>query len=359
MSKLPAHGGDFTFFKKDILFDFSVNINPLGFPSGLKEYLFENFREIEKYPEPYAESLIKKLSLFYNCPESNILCGNGSAQFIYILPPALNIKKALIVVPNFSEYEKSIKAFGGGFIYFYLKEKNSFNLEISSLLDFLKKKLNKNYDAIFICNPSNPCGTFTPTDKLKEIVKFSQKFNKLLIIDEAFIDFTDDKGMINIKAKNLIILRSFTKNFGIPGLRLGICKTSSVISKKIKKFLSPWSVNSLSIYAGKFLIEKKDFLKKSKKFVNTEKTFFYNETNYINSLKYFKSDANYILFKILNESNAFELQKFLLNKGILIRNCANYRGLNNKFFRIGIKKHSENEILVKELKNFFKKGSCK
>ncbi len=351
MPFIPEHGGKY-YFKSQILYDFSVNINPLGYPKGLKKRVFENFEIINEYPPAYAENFLKNFSNLNSVPVSNIIAGNGSIQLIYAIPNALKIKNAIIIVPNFSEYEKALKINNSNILYFFLKEEENFCLNLNEFLSFLNK--NRNYDAVFICNPSNPCGTIIKNEELQEIVKFLKKKDKLLVLDEAFIDFTDEKSLITYDFQNLIILQSFTKNFAIPGLRLGICKADKKIISKIKKLIPPWSINNFSIVVGNFLIQKKDFLKKTKKFVKKERLFLSEKLQKILDLKVFNSYANYLLVKILNNSTVFELQEFLLKNKILIRNCANFTGLNEKFFRIAIKKRDENLILIKYLEKFFR-----
>ncbi len=349
MKKLPSHGGDYNFYKKEIKYDFSINVNPLGFPVIVKKLIKENINHLDKYPEIYAESLVDKLSDFYNCSNKNILVGNGSIQFIYLLPIAFKFKNSVIVVPNFSEYEKSLKLFNTNIIFYYLNENSNFSIDLNNFFHFLNKI---NFDSIFITNPSNPCGNLIDFFTMKEIAKYCKKNDKYLIVDEAFIDFTDGKGLINLSYKKLIVLRSFTKNFSIPGLRIGVIKSDKESISKVKKFLPPWSLNSFSIEIGKFLLEQQNYLIKSKNYIKKEKKFLLSKFKDKRIFKIFPSDANYLLIKILKKDlDAFKLSEFLINHHILIRNCANYTGLNSKFFRICIKKRKENSYLLNTLFN--------
>ncbi len=349
MKKLPSHGGDYNFYKKDIKYDFSINVNPLGFPNIIKKIIKENLKYLDKYPEIYAESLVDKLSEFYNCSNKNLLVGNGSIQFIYLLPIVFKFKNSVIVVPNFSEYEKSLRLFNSNIFFYYLKEDKNFSINLNSFFDFLKKI---NFDSIFITNPSNPCGNLINFLTMKEIANYCKNNDKYLIVDEAFIDFTDDKGLINLNYKKLIVLRSFTKNFSIPGLRIGVIKSDKNSISKIKKFLPPWSLNSFSIEVGKILLDQQDYLNKAKIYIKKEKNFLLSKFKDKKIFKIYHSDANYLLIKILKKDlDAFKLSDLLINYQILIRNCANYKGLNSKFFRISIKKRKENLYFLNTLFN--------
>ncbi len=354
MKKLPSHGGNYNFYNKKISYDFSININPLNISELIKQKVLDSICLLDKYPEIYGESLVKKLSELYSCSPNNFIVGNGSIQLIYILPIALKIKNPIIVVPNFSEYEKSLNLYACNVDYYYLKEKNNFILDVTKFIDFLNK--NNTYDAIFITNPSNPCGVLIEFEKIKELVKFCKKNNKYLIVDEAFIEFTEDPGLINLNFKKLIILRSFTKIFSIPGLRLGFIKSDKETIVRLKKYLPPWSLNLFSIEIGKFLIENYySILKETKEFLDKERNFLKNSLNKLSNIKIFPSKANYFLIKLLNTMDVYELTECLLDNEILIRNCANYRGLNKKFFRIAIKERKENIILVNSLKEILLK----
>ena len=354
------HGGNIFYYsdklnlnEKNIL-DFSVNLNPLSFPEIIKDNIIRDIDKIYFYPEIYAYSLIKKISEILNISTSNIIAGNGSTQLIYLIPLALQIKKAVLVQPTFSEYENGLKRVNAKVYNFMLKEDENFNLSVDSLIEFLKKT---EFDALYLCNPSNPVGNILDYDKLCYIAKFLENNDKIFVLDEAFIDFTNEKGLLEKNFKKCIILRSLTKIYGIAGLRLGFCKSDKETIKRLKENMEPWSLNTLSIIAGRKLLEMKDFVEKTKKIIEKERNYIVKEFSLLKGIKVFNSCTNYLLCKILNSSNITELEEFLINKKILIRNCSNFKGLNNKFFRIGIKKREENKILIEHLKEFLGRGN--
>jgi threonine-phosphate decarboxylase len=188
------HGGNIFYFSKELckhekeILDFSVNLNPLNFPEQIKNIIVNNIDKIYFYPEIYAQSLKQEIAKHFNISENNILIGNGSTQLIYLIPLALNIKKAVIINPTFSEYEYSLKRVGAKIINYNLSEKNNFKLNIDNFLKFASKT---DAEAYYLCNPSNPSGSLINDDDIFFIAKFLRDKNKLFILDEAFIDFTD------------------------------------------------------------------------------------------------------------------------------------------------------------------------
>jgi len=353
------HGGNIFFYSnklnlsEDEILDFSVNLNPLSFPESLKNTISENIDKIYYYPEISGDTLRSRIAEKINCSPENILLGNGSTQIIYLLPVALNIKKAVIIQPTFSEYEKGLKRVNAKIFNYQLKEIDNFTLNIDSLL----KKLNTlDFDALYFCNPSNPVGNMLEREKLIYLADYLRKADKIFVLDEAFIDFTKEKGMLEKNFKKCIILRSLTKIFGIAGLRIGYCKSDIKTIVQLKKNIEPWSLNCFSLIAGEELLKKEDFIEKTNFFVEKERNYIVKEISTIKNIKVFDSQTNYLFLKILTKNSVKELENFLIDKNILIRNCSNFRGLNDKFFRVGIKKRKENKILTDNLKEFFRKG---
>lgn len=352
------HGGNIFVYSKKLgldeseILDFSVNLNPFGFPEYVEKEILKNIKKIYHYPEIYSESLKERIADFLNCDADNIVIGNGSTHLIYLLPKALNLTKPVIINPTFSEYRKALKKYQIKHINYNLKEEDNFKLDVGKFIRFLEKK---DYCSVFLCNPSNPVGVVLEDEEVSELARYLNKKKKIFIIDEAFIDFTDKKGFIG-KSKNVVVLKSLTKIFGIPGLRLGYLKSYRNIAKKVESVMEPWSVNILSLSIGERLLKDLNFIEKTKKFVEKERQFIVKELAHLKGLKIFDSETNYLFFKILNDSTVDKLESFLLERKILIRNCSNYVGLNNKFFRIGFKQREENLKLIKALKIFFNKN---
>jgi len=329
---------------EDIL-DFSANINPLGLPIGLKKLIRENLSEILRYPDPECKLLKKEISQYLNVDDKRIILENGSTPLIYLFVQKFSPKKVLIVTPTFSEYERALRIHKSKISFFQLKEKNKFEFKLKELVEFMDGT-----DALFLCNPNNPTGTIIPREKLMEIVRLTGKKNIFLFLDEAFIDYQEEESLKKFVGRNLFILRSFTKFFAIPGLRLGYGLGNKELVQKLNKIRAPWSVNGLAQIAAIFLLQDKQFIKKSREFMKKERIFFFNELAKISGLKPFSPKANFILVKLLKNSlSASCLQKRLLKKKILIRDCTNIRGLNNSFIRVAVKNRTENQRLIEVL----------
>ena len=333
----------------DQLIDFSANINPLGFSPRVKKVLLQNQGAILHYPDRGAYDLVCQLARYHAIPTHSILAGNGSTELIFLLPRVLRPKRVLLVVPTFSEYETSIRNVNGQVFYFKTFEKDQFCINAERLL----RELRKGYDTLYICNPGNPTGGLTPHDVLLDVVKYARVKATRVIIDETFVDFNESQSLkyqIN-KYENLYILRSMTKFFGLPGLRAGYVISSEKNIVKLRAQQEPWTMNVLAQYASIESLKDRQFIKRTIVYVKEARQKLIAELNKFPCLKIFPSAANYLLLKF--ESSAPitvpRLYERLLQKGIIIRKCDSFEGLDERFFRIAVRKNSENGRLIKEL----------
>lgn len=335
------------------LIDFSININPLGTPPKIKKIIIENLDGVERYPQPDSKRLRDALAAFHKIKSDNLLIGNGSIELIYLLPKALGSERVLTPLPTFSEYEFSARAAGATVLFAKAKEEDGFKIKMSRLAGLTPK-----VDTIFLCNPNNPTGHCFSRDEILSLIDASKRRKATLVIDEAFIDFVragDELGFIREAAENkfLLVLRSLTKFFAIPGLRLGYLIGHRDLINRISRFQHPWNVNSLAQLAGEEIIKDAGYIRKSREFVLKEKERLFNDLKQINGLKVYPPSCNFIFCKLeygrLDGAN--ELQQRLLKRGIVIRNCDNFRGLNNRFFRVAVRKKAENIKLIKALRD--------
>jgi threonine-phosphate decarboxylase len=333
----------------DKLIDFSANINPLGFSTRVKKALLQNQGAILHYPDRGAYDLVCQLVRYHDIPAHSILAGNGSTELIFLLPRVLHLKRVLLVVPTFSEYETSIRSVNGQVYYFKTLEKDQFCINAERLL----RELRKGYDALYICNPANPTGVLTPLDMLQDVVKSARVKATRVIVDETFIDFNESQSLkyqIN-KYENLYILRSMTKFFGLPGLRAGYVISSEKNITKLRERQEPWTMNVLAQYASIESLKDRQFIKRTIVYVKDARQKLIAELNKLPYLRVFPSAANYLLLKLDKSAPTTvpQLYKRLLQKGIIIRKCDSFEGLVDKFFRVAVRKYNENRRLVKEL----------
>lgn len=336
---IPKHGGDT--FDRDIIYDFSANLNPLGMPLSVKKTLENSVSDWEKYPDPYCRRLTKKLSERENFPPENIVCGNGAADLIFRIVQAVKPKKAVICTPSFGEYTKALEQYGCEISAYRLAEEKGFALDVG-----ITAILDKSVDMLILCTPNNPTGRTIERGILREICKNCEENNIIFLCDECFIEFTenaaDAKCFMN---KNVVVLKAFTKIYAMAGLRLGYALFGDdVLAEKVRETGQFWSVSSPAQAAGEAALDEKKHAEKTAEFIKTERDYLSESLRRL-GLKVYPSEANFILFY-----TDLPLDDILLRQNILIRNCENFNGLSHGFFRIAVRTHEENSALVSAIK---------
>ena len=349
------HGGTIYTIARDLgvtteqLIDFSANINPLGFSPRVKKALLQNERAILHYPDREAYDLVWQLSRYHHVPSHSILSGNGSSELIFLLPRVLRPKRVLLVVPTFSEYETSIRNVNGQVFYFKTFEKDQFCINAERLM----RELRKGYDTLYICNPGNPTGVLTSHDVLLDVVKYAKDKTTRVIIDETFIDFNERQSLkyMTKQYENLYVLRSMTKFFGLPGLRAGYLISSEKNIIKLREQQEPWTMNVLAQYASIESLKDRCYIRRTILYVQEARRKLIIELKKYPYLKIFPSAANYLLLKLDKSApiKVPQLYERLLQKGIIIRKCDSFEGLDDKFIRVAVRKYNENRRLIKEL----------
>lgn len=334
------HGGDI--YTNDVTLDFSSNVNPYGIPEAVKRAAAEAIANCSSYPDPYCRTLREKLSEREKLPSEMILCGNGAVELIYSFCYSLpKDKPALIVSPTFCEYESALSAAGIEIEYYFLSEQNGFTLDENVLKTDLSR-----YGALFLCSPNNPTGKTVYPELLRRLAGTGVR----LFVDMCFIDLTDSfekrqTAEFVLSYPNVVILKAFTKNLAVPGLRLGyaLCSDSDFMNEMARK--APcWNVSVPAQAAGCAALECEEWLSDTVKTISMERKRL---TDALRSLgiKVFEGEANYLL--LYSEVDLFDR---LLSLGILVRDCSNYRGLKKGFFRIAVRLPEENDRLLSVLK---------
>ena len=332
--------------KEEDIIDFSANINPVGINKNVKNAMIEALDKVERYPDITYHNLKKEISIFENIDYNNIILGNGAAEVIFNISRGLKPKNALIMAPTFGEYEDSLRSVDCNIKYHMLKE--DFHLD-----DTLLKEINNDIDIIFICNPNNPTGVLTKKEYIKDVLEVSKKNNVTVVIDESFLDFVENKNdhsVIDLTSKysNLIVVKSLTKVFAFPGIRIGYGITgNNDYINLINKVSIPWSINVVANNGAICALREKDYIKDTVKYVKEENDFLYSKLREFNCLKVYKGAVNFILFKIDKD---IDLRYELLKYGILIRSCSNYNGLDEKYYRVAVRTRKENEKLIDSFK---------
>jgi threonine-phosphate decarboxylase len=368
------HGGNILDYGyKSGIIDFSANINPLGLSPKASEIL-KDFKKLkfftENYPKNYPELFVNALSFYHGIEKQFICAGAGASELIFNITAKLNPKNVIIAEPSFYEYERAaLSKIPESKIFrintylsdnFELKEKS-----LSKLINCINENIGEN-DAVFIASPSNPAGNITPLLTITAILKKLKEKKAFLILDESFMDFCEDFSAKHLiagtslddkelsgtdKFDNLIIIRSMTKFFAMPGLRIGYAFANPFLTERLSESSIPWKITSLSEQTAYLSVCDEDYVLRSRLLIRELKKDFENKLKKIRFLRIIPGSANFFLIKITDEGlNAENLKNYLLESGILIRNCGGYRGLNDKYFRIAVRKKSENDYLIKQLK---------
>lgn len=336
------HGGDI--YDKDITLDFSVNINPLGLPDHVKKVLVNQLYKFSCYPDTECRELINAIGVKEGINCDFVICGNGASDLIFRLCYGLKPKKAMVLAPTFSEYEKALKSIDCDIIYHRLNQSDHF-----TLTDTILKFLDKSVDILFLCNPNNPVGNLIPKELIPSILDQCEKNEIFLVMDECFLDFVELGSQNSLKKyvsnnKHIFILKAFTKLYAMAGLRLGYGITSNLELLEIMKNSGcSWSVSVPAQIAGVQALKEKEYLEHTKKLIDKERSYLSDSLRNL-GFEVYEPQANYIFFY-----SKFELYKCLLEKGILIRHCSNYHQLTEGFYRIGIKSHEENQFLIRSI----------
>ena len=242
------HGGNVLHYSKKFgippekIIDFSASVNPLGPPKKSLAAMNRAFAELNRYPDPDSLELTAKIAAVHGLKDGQILIGNGSTEFIYLLPRALGVKKALVLSPSFSDYERASELSGAKVVRLPLLEENNFSPDMKSLSRELKK-----CGLLFLCNPNNPTGTLMPKDELLSLLKEASKAGTVVCIDEAFIEYVPGASLLKEAVKlGAVVLRNFTKFYGMPGIRIGYAAGDRKLIAKMKAVREPWTVNNLA-----------------------------------------------------------------------------------------------------------------
>lgn len=350
-----SHGGNiwqYPKYSRRVMVDFSVNTNPLGMTKKIKNSIVRNVDKINYYPDPESKNLKNSLAKFHRLSSHNFLIGNGSIELIHLIPRALKAKVVLIPIPTFSEYEFAVKANNAKCLYVKSTEKNNFKIDISMLIQHIPKA-----DLVFLCNPNNPTGSALERQEILSLLKACKKCNATLVIDEAFMDFVAPKNRITMdaesaKTKHLLVLRSLTKFFVVPGIRIGYVVGHKDTINKLSRHAYPWNVNTMAQVIVEEAINDKQYIARTQSIVPGERTYLCENLNNIRGVRAYPSSANFLLCKLKDAriKNAANLSKKLINQGVLVRNCDNFRGLNDRFFRIAVKNREANIKLISALR---------
>ena len=352
---LKGHGGNRIELARRLgcppqeIIDMSSNINPLGPPPGLIDYLREHIDAVGRFPEVDSREITEQFAHQCRIDPDRVLAGNGTTQFIYALPQALGLKSALIVGPTYSDYADACQLNNVKTTFAIAAEAQNFQPD----LDRINKHLAA-VDSVFICNPNNPTGSLIAADDLKAMCRAYP--DTIFVVDESYLSFIQDAEGKSIRREdlsNLIVLVSISKIFAIPGLRIGFVVSSGERMKQLRRFLQPWSVNSLAQLATGYLMVKKNemdtFIRETNQLITAERERFITAFEDVPDIILYPSTTNFLVAGLQNGLNAGEVCRRLTEDKIMVRNCRNFYGLTNRHIRISLKLPEHNLMLIQNL----------
>ncbi len=318
------------------IIDFSANLNPLGTPEWLRRLISSQVSSLAHYPDPDCACLIESAASQYGAAPEEIIAGNGSSEILYLIPRVLGTR-GLIPVPSYTDYARACIVAGKEVTSFPLPEESGFVLN----MDLLEAAIKGN-ELVFIGQPNNPTGLTSDPDALREMAY--RHPSTVFVVDEAFADFVEGLDRLTRnRPSNVIVLLSLTKSFAIPGLRLGCAIADREIIARLHELQPPWSVNALAQAVGVAALGDPEYLSRTRNHVRQQRDMLIHELSKDGEFTVYPGRANFLLVRIDRPGlDAPELADRLLAKGVAIRVCSSFEGLDTRFFRIAVRTETEN-----------------
>ena len=359
---MSVHGGDIhaasrrTGIPARRIIDFSASINPLGVPEGAARLMRARIKDLPHYPEPLSEGLSARIAASLGMDEASVVCGNGSTELIYLIPRALKPEKVLIPAPTFADYERASRlSNASGVVFHGLRPEEGFDLSPEAFIEAMAATAPSAAGAgsprgcglAFLCNPNNPTGRLVPKRDVLRIAEAAADLSCYLVVDEAFIDFCPAESVAGEVPSHpsLIVLRSMTKFFALSGLRIGYGLFHPSMAGRIRAYKEPWTVNSLAQAAGMAVLDDGPYQEASREAMEREKAFMEEGLRRI-GVSFIPSWANYYLLKV---EDGPRMAALLEKKGILVRDCSSFDGLDRTYVRVAVRTRADNQRLLKEM----------
>jgi len=335
----------------DAILDYSASINPLGPPPRLADEFNACFHRLQHYPDIENNALLSGLADFHGITSNRIVVGNGSTELIYWLPKVLGIRKAAVALPTFSEYRKAFELQGIDMHKLFAAPEAQFRPTVEQLEALCREA---SPEAILFTHPGSPSGAvLTPSVREWIIEKSRPGSGMFCIVDEVFVDFCEEESLkvFLSEAPGLVLIRSMTKFYGVPGLRLGYLLTSDDIAGRMRRSLPPWSVNTLAQIAGEYCLRQTEYRKETLRLIEQERERMSKTLESLKGCRVLPGRANYLLMELDDKLPAAEaLQRDLLaSDRILVRDCSTFEGLSDHYVRLAIRLPEQNDRLLKGL----------
>lgn len=355
--QLPEHGANprhvyarIGMEQPDRLMDFSENCNPAGPPQAVLDMWPKLASQLHTYPDPSGEPFLSRVADYHQVSTSSVFVGNGAAEILSLIAERYRGKRAIVVHPTFSEYEATLQAKGVELIRTSASDRNGFRLPIEVIVEKLPTA-----SALYICTPNNPTGIMPKHEELLSLILKAGEVGCEVVLDEAFIDFIDEKrSFIPMLSSfpHVIIVRSMTKMYAIPGIRLGYTVAHSDVIESLKSRAPHWNVNGMAAAIGAVCLGEEAYRQQAISHAAEERmklsTFLKRYGCIVTD-----SEANFLSFRPGIGRDTRKLYTDMLARGIVLRHSENFRGMDGHWLRIGMKSKAELELLKRELANWF------
>lgn len=334
------------------MIDFSASINPVGPPDWLRSCLADLSDGVQHYPDPEYRDFKKTISEKKNIDYQKIVVSNGTSELLYLLLQVLAPHRVVIPVPSYIDYVHAAQISGSAVTTLELKPDNGFVLDCTLLDSEIKPG-----DLVLLGTPNNPTGISPSHHQLCRLVEKNPEVT--FLFDEAFIDFDENTKSFSACYNNVVTINSLTKIYAVPALRVGYGVLPAHIKQKVEPFIAPWNVNEIACQVGIRCLQDELYVKNSLSRIRELKEQLYQDLSTFDQLHCFHSDANFFLLRIEQDAGYGSLQKYLEKRGILIRNCGNFAGLDESYFRIAVRLEHQNRNIIRALKSFFENRDFK
>jgi threonine-phosphate decarboxylase len=359
-----AHGGQLRQIAssfgipKERLLDFSANINPAGPPASVLAAIkraIDDPATLASYPDLDLAQLRWAISACIGVPPENIAIANGFVPLLQAALRSLGIKRCLLPLPSFSEYRRGLENEGVAIIPYRLSQDNAFEYESDSIQ---KALLDHSCDAVLLANPQNPSGVTCDVEKIRELIAMAARYSVTVLLDEAFIDYCPDASVIPlaIGEANLIVFRSVTKFFAIPGLRVAYLTAESSKIQVINRYIAPWPIASIASIAVCAALKDTAYTEESRLTNDHRRSRLVEQLAQLQIATY-PSRANFLLLRFPTEVNVSALwERMIVDEQIVLRSCTNFEGLTADHLRIAVRSEAENERLIRGLQRILLSG---
>ena len=360
VTRTPLHGGNVHAAARELgrpvesLRDFSASINPLGASARAVRALSHAAPLVGHYPDPQCVRLKEAIRRRWRLASDCIVVGNGATELIDLIPRALSIRSALILGPTYEEYARAVELAGGRTSMVMAQRDEDFRPPLKATTRRLaaQRPSKTAFDAVFVCHPNNPTGQPCGREDLRGLLDAADRAAVWVVVDESFIEYCEGLSCITYLPRypRLIVLRSFTKFYGLPGLRIGYSLSSAAVGARLSRCQPPWTVNALAQVAAEAAMSDVRHAQRCRTYVEKERGRMVSQLRSIDGVKVIPSAANFLFIELPGSFRSSAITAALRRQGMLIRDCSRWKGCSERMIRVAVRRQQDNTRLCAALK---------